>query len=64
MRASVDPELCAGHGACVDSCPDVFALTPGGFAEATEEEIPDEHLRQAEQAASRCPEKAITLTTA
>ncbi len=43
----VDAEECIGCGACVDSCPDVFAMTDDNVAEvistdtASEEEIQD-----------------------
>ncbi|MFA1546313.1 ferredoxin [Actinomadura chokoriensis] len=63
MRASVDPERCAGHGVCVVTCPSVFALTGDGYSEVTVEEIPEDVAGLVERAARQCPERAITLGT-
>lgn len=64
MRASVDVERCAGHGACVITCPDVFDLTDDGYAEVLVEQVPAGSVTSARQAARQCPELAITLTEA
>ena len=61
MRASVDPDLCAGHGACVVTCSDVFALTDDGYAEVTTEEIPAQFVDLVKEAARQCPERAIKI---
>lgn len=61
MRASVDPERCAGHGACVITCPDVFVLTGDGHSEAIAEEVPEGLAALVQRAASQCPEHAITV---
>lgn len=61
MRAKVDPDTCAGHGDCVSTCPEVFAWTDAGYAEAMVTDIPAEYLDAVRQAAHECPEHAITL---
>jgi len=61
MRASVNPEMCAGHGACVTTCPDVFTITDDGYAEVTVAEIPAALADLTRQAANQCPERAITI---
>lgn len=63
MRASVDPDFCAGHGVCVVTCPGVFALTDDGYSEVTVEEIPADLAGLVERAASQCPERAISIET-
>lgn len=61
VRAVVDAERCAGHGACVTTCPEVFAMTADGFARATTESIPENLVAQARRAARECPEQAIEV---
>ncbi|MFB4309758.1 ferredoxin [Actinomadura sp. GTD37] len=61
MRASVDPDLCAGHGVCVVTCPGVFALTDDGYSEVTVAEIPADLAGPVRRAAGQCPERAITV---
>jgi ferredoxin len=62
VKASVDPDMCAGHGACVATCPEVFALTDLGYSEVVVGEIPDELYDTVRQAERECPEHAITVT--
>lgn len=61
MKAHVDADRCAGHGDCVMTCPAVFALTDGGYAEAVVSEIPSDTEELAVRAARECPEHAITV---
>lgn len=63
MKVSIDPERCAGHGACVATCPDVFEIGDDGYARVTAREIPAELAALAEQSARQCPERAITVDT-
>ncbi|KAA0094736.1 ferredoxin [Mycolicibacterium sp. P1-18] len=62
MRVVVDDDACAGHGACVALCPQVFALTDDGYAEASQSEIPPELQASVVDAVDGCPERAITTT--
>ncbi|KPM53580.1 ferredoxin [Frankia sp. CcI49] len=61
MIASVDPERCAGHGACVSTCPEVFTFTDDGYAEVAVDRIPDELAELARRAAYECPERAVLV---
>ncbi|KQY06176.1 ferredoxin [Mycobacterium sp. Root135] len=62
MMVIVDDDACAGHGVCVAVCPQVFALTADGYAEATRSEIPPELEASVVDAIGSCPEHAITTT--
>ncbi len=59
MRASVDPDRCAGHGDCVSTCADVFAWTADGYAEVVLDEIPAQYADLVRKAVQDCPEHAI-----
>ena len=59
MILHVDSDRCAGHGACVATCPEVFAFTDDGYAEVVMDRIPDELADLAGQARNHCPEQAI-----
>lgn len=63
MKVFIDPERCAGHGACVATCPDVFEIGDDGYARVTVDEVPAELSGPVEQAARQCPERAITVDT-
>lgn len=60
MRASVNDELCRGHGVCVGICPQVFTLTDDGYAEAIDGPIPAEFVDAVTEAVQACPEHAIS----
>jgi len=61
MRARVDPDYCAGHGACVVTAPDVFDITDEGYAHVLVDVVP-EHLEPlVQQAADECPARAISV---
>ncbi|MEU0495871.1 ferredoxin [Mycobacterium sp. NPDC006124] len=62
MRVVVDDGACAGHGACVAICPEVFALTDDGYAEAVLSEIPPHLQASVDEAIDASPERAITTT--
>ncbi|GAA5054907.1 ferredoxin [Nocardia callitridis] len=59
MRIHVDDDSCCGHGVCVGLCPQVFALTDDGYAEAVDAEIPTQWEAAVTEAIARCPEQAI-----
>jgi ferredoxin len=62
MKAVVDEDRCRGHGVCWSLCPQVFTLTDDGYAVASPDEVPDEHVELVRQAVANCPEHAITTT--
>ncbi len=60
MKIVVDLDLCADHGQCVYSAPEVFALDDNG--KLVYKEQADESLRElVEEAADVCPMQAITI---
>jgi ferredoxin len=60
MKATVDEDLCRGHGSCCAVCPDVFALNDDGYATVQVTVVPAHLEADARLAANRCPERAIT----
>lgn len=52
-------ENCIGCGLCTNICPEVFAMSEGGVAVASGNEVPQEVLGSAEEAAHSCPVDAI-----
>jgi ferredoxin len=62
MKVSVDFEVCASTGACMQVCPEVFEVRADGFLYILNEE-PGEELRDSVVAAvDMCPTAAITVT--
>ena len=62
MRVVVDELRCDAHGACVDACPEVFALDDDDDKVRVLVEQPDESLREKLlRAALVCPKAAITV---
>lgn len=61
MKASIDDGRCRGHGVCTTVCPEVFAMTDDGYAEAILDEVPAELQDRAREAADACPENAVIL---
>ena len=61
MKSKVDPDLCIACELCVEICPDVYSMGEDGYAHAIEEEIPQDHLEDAENARDSCPTSAIDL---
>ncbi|MFM7046125.1 MAG: ferredoxin [Ilumatobacteraceae bacterium] len=62
MKVSVDYDVCASTGACMQVCPEVFEVRGDGFLYVLQEE-PGEELRdKVTTAADLCPTAAITVT--
>jgi ferredoxin len=63
VRIVVNTERCKGHAQCEIAAPQVFRLNDAGVAEILQQS-PAESLRLAvENAAQRCPERAIIVDT-
>jgi ferredoxin len=58
MSISVDKNLCMGCGTCAAICPDVFAMTDDGKAEA----VSQDNMECAKNAAASCPTQAIAVS--
>lgn len=52
-------ENCVGCGLCCSVCPEVFSMGDDGFAKASDEEVPEEWLSDANEAMEGCPVSAI-----
>ncbi|MFM7252808.1 MAG: ferredoxin [Ilumatobacteraceae bacterium] len=62
MKVSVDYDVCASTGACMQVCPEVFEVRGDGFLYVLQEE-PGEELRdKVTTAADLCPTAAIAVT--
>lgn len=62
MKVKVDYEECDGHGVCVETCPEVFALGDEDDEVTLLTEEPGESLRDpVTRAVSLCPKAAIEL---
>lgn len=62
MKVSVDFDVCASTGACMQVCPEVFEVRTDGYLYVLQEE-PGEELRdKVTMAADMCPTAAITVT--
>jgi ferredoxin len=62
MKVKLDEFRCDAHGACVDACPEVFALGDDDDQVRILIEEPDKSLREkVERAAALCPKAAIQI---
>ena len=59
MKVTVDADSCAGHGACVVTCPEVFVIGDDGYAEVLVDEVPVGLEAAVRQAVDECPTQAI-----
>lgn len=60
MKFKVDKDMCIGCGACQSLCEEVFEIGDDGYAEAKDEEITDEQVKEnAVNAMESCPTNAI-----
>jgi ferredoxin len=60
MRVKVDAELCTGCELCVENCPDVFEMADD-VAKEKVDEVSDDQVDCARQAAEDCPVEAISI---
>ena len=62
MKVTVDYEVCASTGTCVQVCPEVFEIRADGFLYLLiEGDVPAELHKKAIEAEDLCPTGAITL---
>jgi ferredoxin len=62
MQVHVDPEVCQGHARCWDICPEVFSIDDEGHSFVATPQVPAGLEAKAREAASNCPERAITVS--
>jgi ferredoxin len=61
VKVTVDYDLCASTGSCVQICPAVFEIRSDGYLYLLMEEIPPELEKSAKEAEELCPTGAIEL---
>jgi len=61
MKVSVDFDVCASTGSCVQVCPEVFEVRSDGYLYILQENPGEELRAKVEQAADLCPTAAITV---
>ncbi|MEK7426706.1 MAG: ferredoxin [Actinomycetota bacterium] len=61
MRVSVDFDVCASTGACMQVCPEVFEVRRDGYLYILVEEPGEELRAKVTMAADMCPTAAITV---
>jgi ferredoxin len=57
----IDEPACKGHGLCFFDWSHLFDLNDEGIAVALVDEIPEDLLNDARNAAAACPERAILI---
>jgi ferredoxin len=61
VKVSVDFDLCASTGSCMQVCPDVFEVRSDGYLYVLQEEPGPELAAKVNDAADLCPTGAITI---
>ncbi len=61
MKVSVDFDLCASTGACMQACPEVFEVRNDGYLYILHEHPGADLADKVRQAVDLCPTAAITL---
>ena len=61
MKVSVDFDLCASTGSCMQVCPEVFEVRSDGYLYILQEEPGEELRKKVEEAAELCPTGAISI---
>ena len=61
MKVTVDYDVCASTGSCMQVCPAVFEVRSDGFLYVLQEEPPEDLREQVLQAEELCPTGAITV---
>lgn len=62
MIVEIDRSKCIASGACVVTCPEVFAQDDDGFVVLLQAEPPEELRAKVDEAANDCPTLAIDFT--
>lgn len=61
MKGFVDKDTCIGCGLCPAVCPEIFEMDDDGKAKASKNEIADNLIESAKEAAEQCPVEAIIV---
>ena len=60
-RLRVNPIACDAHGMCAELLPEQIVLDEWGYPVLGDEDVPEELLGLARQAAESCPTRALLL---
>jgi ferredoxin len=61
VKVTVDYDVCASTGSCMQVCPEVFEVRNDGYLYVLQEEPPEELRPKVVEAAELCPTGAITV---
>lgn len=61
MKVTVDYDMCASTGGCMQICPEVFEVRSDGYLYVLQEEPGEELHEKVREAADLCPTAAILL---
>ena len=61
MKVSVNFDVCASTGACMQTAPEVFEVRSDGYLYILQENPPEELRVKVKQAEDLCPTAAITV---
>jgi len=61
MHVSVNFDVCASTGTCMQICPEVFEIRSDGYLYLLQEDPPDELREKVMEAEESCPTGAITV---
>ena len=61
MKISVNYDICASTGTCMQVCPEVFEVRSDGYLYILQENPPEELRVKVKQAEDLCPTAAITV---
>jgi ferredoxin len=61
MKVSVDFDVCASTGACMQVCPEVFEVRSDGYLYILQENPGDDVAEKVREAADLCPTAAISI---
>ena len=61
MKVTIDYDMCASTGGCMQICPEVFEVRTDGFLYFLQEEPGEELHDKVREAADLCPTAAIEL---
>lgn len=61
MKVTVDYDVCASTGSCMQIAPEVFEVRSDGYLYVLQEEPAEELRTKVEEAADMCPTAAITV---
>ena len=62
MKVTVDYDMCASTGACMQVCPEVFEVRKDGYLYVLQDEPPAALADKVRMAADMCPTAAISVT--